>query len=52
MFFYLGCLVWPQWERKCLASQRLKMPGQGGEDTWQLGDLLRGEGKEGMRERL
>jgi hypothetical protein len=19
MFFYLGCLVWSQWERKCLA---------------------------------
>ena len=23
----LGYLVWPQWEKKCLASQRLEMPG-------------------------
>jgi hypothetical protein len=21
MFYHLGCLVWPQWERKCLASR-------------------------------
>jgi hypothetical protein len=25
-FFYLGCLVWPQWERKHLAKQRLEVP--------------------------
>ena len=29
MLFYLGCLVWPQWERKCLALQRLEVPGWG-----------------------
>jgi hypothetical protein len=29
MFFYLGCLIWPQWERKCLASQRLEVPWRG-----------------------
>jgi hypothetical protein len=29
MFFYLGCLVWPQWERKLLAFQRLDVPGLG-----------------------
>jgi hypothetical protein len=26
--FYLGCLVWPQWERKALASQRLEVRRQ------------------------
>jgi hypothetical protein len=25
--FYLGCLVWLQWERLCLGSQRLDVPG-------------------------
>jgi len=30
MFYKLGCLVWPQSERKLLASQRLEMPGWGG----------------------
>lgn len=29
MFLYLGCLVWPQWKRKCLAWQRLEVPGEG-----------------------
>jgi hypothetical protein len=29
MFFELGCLVWPQWERMNLASQRLDVPGWG-----------------------
>lgn len=29
MFFQLGYLVWPQWERMCLDSQRLDVPGQG-----------------------
>ena len=24
MFFYLGCLIWPEWE-KSLASQRLEV---------------------------
>ena len=28
-FFELGCLVWPQWERKHLASQRLEVPKWG-----------------------
>jgi hypothetical protein len=27
MFFYLGCLVCPCWERKYLALQRLEVPG-------------------------
>jgi len=27
MFFYLGWLVWPQRERKCLALERLEVPG-------------------------
>ena len=27
MFFYLGCLVWSQWERKHHTLQRLEMPG-------------------------
>ena len=26
----LPCLVWPQWERKHLALQRLEVPGFGG----------------------
>jgi hypothetical protein len=26
-----GCLVWPQWERKYLALQRLEIPGGGGD---------------------
>ena len=39
----MGCLVWPQWERKHLASQRLEVPGWG--DT--QGDLLRGKGEGG-----
>ena len=25
-FYKLGCLVWPQWERKLLALQRLELP--------------------------
>jgi hypothetical protein len=29
MFFWLSFLVWPQWERKHLALQRLEVPGQG-----------------------
>uniref|UniRef100_A0A0V1KHB8 Uncharacterized protein n=1 Tax=Trichinella nativa TaxID=6335 RepID=A0A0V1KHB8_9BILA len=33
MFFYLGFLVWPQWERMHLALQRLDVPGiVGGDD--------------------
>jgi hypothetical protein len=24
----LDCLVWPQWERKCLATQRLEVSGR------------------------
>jgi hypothetical protein len=28
MVFYLGYLVWPQWEKgRCLASQKLDAPG-------------------------
>ncbi|KRY62480.1 hypothetical protein T4D_6742 [Trichinella pseudospiralis] len=27
VYMWLGCLVWPQWERNCLALQRLDMPG-------------------------
>jgi hypothetical protein len=35
MFPYLGYLIWPQWERMCLALQRLDVPkwglyGEGG----------------------
>jgi hypothetical protein len=33
MFFWLGCLVWPQWEMKHLASQRLEMSGWG-DNQW------------------
>ena len=29
MFFYLGCLVWPQCERMLLALHRLDVPGWG-----------------------
>jgi hypothetical protein len=29
MFFYLDCFVWPQWERKCLASLRIEVTGWG-----------------------
>jgi hypothetical protein len=29
MFFWLGGLVWAQWERKRLTLQRLKVPGWG-----------------------
>jgi hypothetical protein len=29
MFFYLVCLVWAQWKRMHLASQKLDMPGSG-----------------------
>jgi hypothetical protein len=29
MFFYVDCLIWPQWERMCLALQRLDVPGWG-----------------------
>ena len=36
MFFQLGCLVWPQWERMYLASQRLDVPG------YQSGGICRG----------
>jgi hypothetical protein len=28
MYFYLGYLVWPQWERKHLASERLEVLGK------------------------
>jgi hypothetical protein len=31
MFFYLGCLLRPQWERKCLVLQILEVTGW--EDT-------------------
>jgi hypothetical protein len=36
MFFYLGCLLCPQWERKLLALQRIDVPGQGdvGQTVW------------------
>ena len=27
MFFLLDCLVYPQWEKICLASQRCEVPG-------------------------
>jgi hypothetical protein len=27
--FYLGCLVWPQWERKFLVLWRCELPGWG-----------------------
>jgi hypothetical protein len=30
VLFYMGCLVWPQWESKDLALQRLEVPGWGG----------------------
>jgi hypothetical protein len=29
MFYWLGCFVCPQWERKHLASQSLEVPGWG-----------------------
>jgi hypothetical protein len=49
MFFQLGCLVWPQWERKHLASQRHEVAGWGDVQ----GDLhlpkWEGEKEEGRR---
>jgi hypothetical protein len=29
MFFWLGCLVWPQWERNNLPLHRFKAPAWG-----------------------
>jgi hypothetical protein len=29
MFCKLKCLVWPQWERKCLTLKKLDVPGWG-----------------------
>lgn len=29
VFYWLGCLVCPHWEKKSLASQRLEVPGWG-----------------------
>jgi hypothetical protein len=43
MFFYLGSLVWPQWERKHLVSQRLEVSESG--DTQEEGCLLRERGR-------
>jgi hypothetical protein len=34
IFFWLDCLVWPQWERKNLDLQRLDVPGVGGYVGW------------------
>jgi hypothetical protein len=52
----LGCLVWYQWEKKCLASQRLEVPAlvRGGGRYPGAPYLLRGEGgiKEGLWERV
>jgi len=42
MVFYLGCLVWSQWERKCLASQTLEVRAWGNTEE---GHPLRGEGE-------
>ena len=49
MFFFLGHLVWCQWERKCLASWRLDVPGW--QNTQGSPHLLRveGEGKKSWR---
>jgi hypothetical protein len=49
MFFYLGCFVWPQWERKHLAFQRFEVPGWGNNQG--VPHLLRKEG-EGDRGRI
>ena len=45
----MGHLVWLQWERKCLVSQRFKVPEWG--DTQRGPHLLRGEG-EGHKGRI
>jgi hypothetical protein len=42
MFYFLGCLVCPQWERKCLASNRPAVLGQG---ISRAPYLSKGEGK-------
>jgi hypothetical protein len=31
LFYQLDCLVWPQWEREHIASQRLEVTGWVGE---------------------
>ena len=51
MLFYLGCLVWPQWERKCLAVQRLEVP-EFGEVNPGVSHPLIGEQDEVMGEGL
>jgi len=42
MVFQLDCLVWFQWERKHLASQRLEMPRS--ENAHRGPHQIRGEG--------
>jgi len=37
------CLLWPQWERKRLASQRLEVPQYS--DTWGVPHQLRENGR-------
>jgi hypothetical protein len=32
VMFYLGCLVWHQWEMIYLASKRLEVQGEGGKE--------------------
>ena len=45
MFFYLGHLAWPQWERKHLASQRLGSVGVKGGGVPMCSAEKRGWGK-------
>ena len=44
MFFYLGCLVCPQWKRKCLAWKRLEVLEWG--YTQREPHMLREQGEE------
>jgi len=50
MGFVLLSMGWPQWEGKCLASQRLEVPGW--EDTQRAPSSLEEKGKWGEGEGL